>query len=82
MQNYTKSQTRLAFIQFIFQSELLNIEGKESIEDFQSYFYNSNIATIGDKKEFKLKFNKNFLKMLCENYLTNFEKKKYYRSVK
>ena len=75
MQNYTKSQTRLAFIQFIFQSELLNIEGKESIEDFQSYFYNSNIATIGDKKEFKLKFNKNFLKMLCENYLTNFEKK-------
>ena len=76
MQNYTKSQTRLAFIQYIFQSEFSNVKKIESVKDFQKYFYNSNIAIIGDKKEFKLKFNKNFLNQLCENYINNFDKYK------
>ena len=75
MQNFTKSQTRLAFIQFIFQSEFLNLEKNNNIDEFQNYFYNSNIATIGNKKEFKIKFNKNFFKKLCENYFNNFDKK-------
>ena len=74
MQNYIKSQTRLAFIQFIFQSEFLKLENNQNIEDFQNYFYNSDIAIIGSKNEFKLKFNKNFLNKLCENYLNKFEK--------
>ncbi len=74
MQNFTKSQTRLAFIQYIFQSEFIKIGSNDNIEDFQNYFYNSNISVIGEKKEFKLKFNKNFLKKLCENYINNFEK--------
>ena len=74
MQNFTKSQTRLAFIQYIYQSEFLNLKRIENIDDFQNYFYNSNIAIIGDQQEFKLKFNKNFLKKLCVNYLNNFEK--------
>tara|TARA_B100000674_G_scaffold365088_1_gene307619 strand:+ start:521 stop:988 length:468 start_codon:yes stop_codon:yes gene_type:complete len=75
MQNFTKSQTRLAFIQFIFQSEFLNLEKNNNIDEFQNYFYNSNIATIGNKKEFKIKFNKNFFKKLCENYSNHFDKK-------
>ena len=76
MQNFTKSQTRLAFIQFIFQSEFLNLEKNNSIDEFKNYFYNSNIAIIGNKKEFKIKFNKNFFKKLCENYFNYFDKKK------
>tara|TARA_B100000575_G_scaffold231111_1_gene192197 strand:+ start:205 stop:669 length:465 start_codon:yes stop_codon:yes gene_type:complete len=75
MQNYTKSQTRLAFIQFIFQLEFSNIKNSETIEDFQEYFYKSNIASIGEKKEFIFKFNKNFLKKLSNNYIKNFDKK-------
>ena len=75
MQNFIKSQTRLAFIQYIFQSEFLELEKNQNIQDFQSYFYNSDIAIMGAKKEFKLKFNKNFLNKLCENYSNNFKKK-------
>ncbi len=74
MQNYTKSQTRLAFVQYIFQYEFSDPKSKDSIEDFQKYFYNSNIAVIGEHKEFKLKFNKNFLSKLSENYIKNFNK--------
>ena len=76
MQNFVKSQTRLAFVQFIFQSEFSDLDSQESIEDFQHYFYNSNIALIGDDKEFNLKFNTNFLNKLSENYIKNFDKKK------
>ena len=76
MQNFVKSQTRLAFVQFIFQSEFSDLDAQENIEDFQHYFYNSNIALIGDDKEFNLKFNTNFLNKLSENYIKNFDKKK------
>ena len=69
MQNLVKSQTRLAFIQYIFQSEFFKLDQKESIEDFQKYFYDYNIAVIGAKKEYKLKFNKNFLSSKLNNIL-------------
>ena len=75
MQNYTKSQTRLAFVQYIFQNEFLNIDSSESIEDFQKHFYNTNIAIIDDKKEFNLKFNKNFLNRLFSSLKNNIDKK-------
>ena len=75
MQNYTKSQTRLAFVQYIFQNEFLNTDSLESIEDFQKHFYNTNIAKIDDKKEFKLKFNKNFLNRLFSSLKNNIDKK-------
>ena len=68
MQNYVKSQTRLAFVQYIFQTEFINDEMKSSIEEFQNHFYNSNIASINEKKEFKLKFNKNFLNKLNNSF--------------
>ena len=74
MHNYIRSQTRLAFVQYIFLSEFLNLKSFESIEDFEKSFYDSDISIIGEKKEFKLKFNKNFLRKLSENYLFNFDK--------
>ena len=75
MQNYTKSQTRLAFIQYIFQNEFLNADSSAGIEDFQKHFYNTNIAIIDEEKEFKLKFNKNFLNKLFSSLKNNIDKK-------
>ena len=74
MQNYTKSQTRLAFVQYIFLNEFLNTDSSESIEDFQKHFYDTNIAIIDEKKEFKLKFNKNFLNKLFSSLKNNIDK--------
>ena len=75
MQNYTKSQTRLAFVQYIFQNEFISTDSFESIEDFQKHFYDTNIAIIDEKKEFKLKFNKNFLNKLFSSLKNNIDKK-------
>ena len=74
MQNYTKSQTRLAFVQYIFQNEFLNADSSQSIEDFQNHFYDTNIAIIDEKKEFRLKFNKNFLNKLFYSLNNNIDK--------
>ena len=75
MQNYIKSQTRLAFVQYIFQNEFLNADYLESIDDFQKHFYDTNIAIIDEKKEIKLKFNKNFLNTLFSSFKNNIDKK-------
>ena len=75
MQNYTKSQTRLAFVQYIFQNDFLNVDSSESIEDIQKHFYDTNIAIIDEKKETKLKFNKNFLNRLFSSFKNNIDKK-------
>ena len=75
MQNYIKSQTRLAFVQYIFQNEFLNTDSSDSIEDFQMHFYDTNIAIIDEKKEFKLRFNKNFLNRLFSSLKNNIDKK-------
>ncbi len=74
MQNYIKSQTRLAFVQYIFKNEFLNADYLESIDDFQKHFYDTNIAIIDDKKEIKLKFNKNFLNRLFSSFKNNIDK--------
>ena len=76
MQNFIRSQTRLAFVQYIFQSEFSNSDINLDIQEFQDHFYNSNIAIIDEKKEFKLRFNKNFLNKLFLNYKKNINKKK------
>ena len=75
MQNYIKSQTRLAFVQYIFQNEFLNTDSLESIDDFQKHFYDANIAISEEKKEFKLKFNKSFLNRLFSSFKNNIYKK-------
>ena len=75
MQNYIKSQTRLAFVQYIFQNEFLSTDSLDSIKDFQKHFYDTNIAIIDEKKENKLKFNKNFLNRLFSSFKNNIDKK-------
>ena len=75
MQNYIKSQTRLAFVQYIFQNEFLKTDSLESIDDFQKHFYDTNIAIIDEKKEIKLKFNENFLNRLFSSLKDNIDKK-------
>ena len=75
MQNYIKSQTRLAFVQYVFQNEFLNADSLENIDDFQKHFYDTNIAIIDEKKEIKLKFNKNFLNKLFSSLKKNIDKK-------
>ena len=75
MQNYIKSQTRLAFVQYIFQNEFLKADSLESIDDFQQHFYDTNIAIIDEKKVIKLKFNKNFLNRLFSSLKNNIDKK-------
>ena len=75
MQNYIKSQTRLAFVQYIFQNEFSKTDSLESIDEFQKHFYDTNIAIIDEKKEIKLKFNKNFLNRLFSSLKNNIDKK-------
>ena len=75
MQNYTKSQTRLAFVQYIYQNEFLDADFLEGFDDFQKHFYDTNIAIIEEKKEIKLKFNKNFLNRLFSSFKNNIDKK-------
>ena len=75
MQNYIKSQTRLAFVQYIFQNQFINAETSANIEDFQKHFYDTNIAIIDEKKEFNLKFNKNFLNKLFSSLKNNIDQK-------
>ena len=75
MQNYIKSQTRLAFVQYIFQNEFLSTVSSEGIDDFHKHFYDTNIAIIDEEKEFKLKFNKNFLNKLFYSFQNNIDKK-------
>ena len=76
MQNFIKSQTRLAFVQYIFQSLILDINTIETSKDFQENFYDTNIAVIGEKKKFNLKFNKNLFNKLSEFYINQFNQKK------
>ena len=75
MQNFIKSQTRLAFVQYIFQSLILDTNTIETIKDFQENFYNTNIAIIGVKKNFNLKFNKNLFNKLSDYYINQFNQK-------
>ena len=81
MQNFVKSQTRLAFVQYIFQSLILDTNTTEANKDFQENFYNTNIAIIGEKKKFNLKFNKNLFNKLSDNYINNFSQKKIIKQI-
>ena len=76
MQNFIKSQTRLAFVQYIFQSLILDINTIKSNRDFQDNFYDTNIAVIGEKKKFNLKFNKNLFNKLSDFYINKFNQNK------
>ena len=75
MQNFTKSQTRLAFVLYIFQCEFLNNNHRKTNEEFEKYFHDLDITAIGEEKKLNLKFNKNFFLKLSDNYINKFEHK-------
>ncbi len=68
MQNYIKTETRLAFIQFIFSSLFSNSSVEEKINDFENYFYKLSVPSIKNKKEILINFNKNYFKKLTKSY--------------
>ena len=68
MQNYIKTETRLAFIQFIFSSLFSNSSVEEKINDFENYFYKLSVPSIKKKKEILINFNKNYFKKLTKSY--------------
>ena len=68
MQNYIKTETRLAFIQFIFSSLFTDVSIEESTEEFENYFYKLSVSSIDQKKEKPINFNKNYFKKLTNSY--------------
>ncbi len=56
MQNYIKSQTRLAFVQYIFQNEFISTDSLESIEDFQKHFSETSEKKSIFKKKIKYSY--------------------------
>ena len=68
MQNYIKTETRLAFIQFIFSSLFSDVSIEESTEEFENYFYKLSVSSIDQKKEKPINFNKNYFKKLTNSY--------------
>jgi len=68
MQNLIKTETRLAFIQFIFSTFFSKDEIFDEIAHFQNYFYKLSIPSTEKDQETILDFNKNFLTKLSFNY--------------
>ena len=68
MQNQTKTNTRLAFIQFIFSTFFSNKEVIDETEDFQNYFYKLSVPSLDKDKETILNFNKNYFNKLSLVY--------------
>ena len=68
MQNQIKTETRLAFIQFIFSSMFSNSSVKDSTIDFENYFYKLSVSSIEQNKETSINFNKTYFKKLTKSY--------------
>ena len=68
MQNQAKTNTRLAFIQFIFSTFFSNKEVIDETDDFQNYFYKLSIPSNEKGKETVVDFNKNFFNKLSLSY--------------
>tara|TARA_Y100000996_G_C22292333_1_gene548626 strand:- start:220 stop:684 length:465 start_codon:yes stop_codon:yes gene_type:complete len=68
MQNHIKTETRLAFIQFIFSSLFSKSSFEDDMNDFENYFYKLSVSSIEQNNETIIKFNKNYFKKLTKNY--------------
>ena len=68
MQNQIKTETRLAFIQFIFSSLFSNTTSENNINDFEDHFYKLSVSSIDQKNDSLINFNKNFFNKLTNNY--------------
>ena len=68
MQNQIKTETRLAFIQFIFSSLFSEKLIDDKIIDFEDHFYKLSVSSIYQKKDTVINYNKNYFKKLTLNY--------------
>ena len=68
MQNQIKSETRLAFIQFIFSSLFSETSIQDNINDFEDHFYKLPVSSIEQNIVSVINFNKNYFKKLTSNY--------------
>ena len=68
MQNKIKTETRLAFIQFIFSSLFSDTSLDENIDEFENYFYKLSVSSIEQNKQTSINFNKNYFKKLTLSY--------------
>ena len=68
MQNNVKTETRLAFIQFIFSSFFSDISIKENSNDFEKYFNKLLVSSIKQKEESLISFNKTYFNKLTLSY--------------
>ena len=70
MQNHIKTETRLAFIQFIFSSLFSDATIEEHTNEFENYFYKLSVSSMEQKNETSINFNKNYFKKLANSYDT------------
>ena len=68
MQNKIKTDTRLAFIQFIFSSFFSDSIIEESSKDFEIYFHKLSVSSIEQKEESLINFNKIYFNKLTTSY--------------
>ena len=68
MRNQIKTETRLAFIQFVFSSLASENSIEDNISDFEDYFYKLSISAIDQDKELIINFNKKYFKTLTSSY--------------
>ena len=68
MQNQIKTETRLAFIQFIFSSFFSDSSFEDNTYAFENYFYKLSVSSIEQNKQTSINFNKNYFKKLTKNY--------------
>ena len=59
MHNHIKTETRLAFIQFIFSSLFSKSSFEDDMNDFENYFYKLSVSSNEQNNETNIKFNKN-----------------------
>lgn len=69
MQNQIKTETRLAFIQFIFSSFFSDLPIKENSNDFEKYFNKLSVSSIEQKNESLINFNKTYFHKLALSYV-------------
>lgn len=68
MQNHTKTETRLAFIQFIFSSFFSESSIQENSIDFEKYFNKLYVSSIEQNNESLINFNKSYFEKLTSSY--------------
>ena len=74
MNNSIKTETRLAFIQFIFSSFFSESSIEENSIDFEKYFNKLSVSSIEQKNESLINFNKNYFDKLAlcyDNFIKN-----------